>query len=106
MTTYELSETAERAGISTDELRRMVDLGIITPDAEEGSAWAWSSSRVSPAPSICTPRLATSERADRLLTNGHPSPESREGASTLRAGAGYMPSLALGSADGLVMSIE
>ena len=32
---YELPETAERAGISTDELRRMVELGIITPDAED-----------------------------------------------------------------------
>jgi adenylate cyclase len=28
-----MSETAERAGIGTEELRRMVELGIITPDA-------------------------------------------------------------------------
>jgi hypothetical protein len=35
VTTYELAETVERAGIGTDELRRMVELGIITPDAED-----------------------------------------------------------------------
>jgi adenylate cyclase len=35
MRTYAASETAVRAGISTDELRRMVELGIITPDAED-----------------------------------------------------------------------
>ena len=34
VTLYELPETAERAGISTDELLRMVELGILTPDAE------------------------------------------------------------------------
>jgi adenylate cyclase len=30
---YEAAETADRAGISTDELRRMVDAGIIRPEA-------------------------------------------------------------------------
>ncbi len=34
MATYEFSETAERADITTDDLRRMVDLGIIVPDAD------------------------------------------------------------------------
>ncbi|MGH2445021.1 MAG: adenylate/guanylate cyclase domain-containing protein [Candidatus Limnocylindria bacterium] len=34
VTTYELSEAAERAGISTDGLRGMVELGIIIPNAE------------------------------------------------------------------------
>ena len=32
---YELAEAAERAGISSDELRELVDLGIIEPDAAE-----------------------------------------------------------------------
>jgi len=31
---YELAEAAQRAGISSDELRRLVELGIIAPDAE------------------------------------------------------------------------
>jgi adenylate cyclase len=31
---YEVPEAAERAGISVDELRRLVDLGILKPDAE------------------------------------------------------------------------
>jgi adenylate cyclase len=30
-----MSETAERAGISTDELHRMIELGIITPEAKD-----------------------------------------------------------------------
>lgn len=34
MTTYALPEAAERAGISIDELRRLVELGIIAPDAD------------------------------------------------------------------------
>lgn len=34
MRTYEAAETADRAGISTDELRRMVDAGIFTPDVD------------------------------------------------------------------------
>lgn len=32
--TFELSETAERAGITANELQRMVALGIVEPDAE------------------------------------------------------------------------
>ena len=35
MERYELAEAARRAGISPDQLRRLVDLGVITPDAEE-----------------------------------------------------------------------
>ncbi len=31
---YEIAEAAERAGVSVDELRRLVDLGIIKPDPE------------------------------------------------------------------------
>jgi len=31
---YELAEAAQRAGISPDELRRLVDLGIIVPEAD------------------------------------------------------------------------
>ena len=31
---YEIDEAAERAGVSLDELRRLVELGIIAPDAE------------------------------------------------------------------------
>lgn len=31
---YEVPEAAERAGISVDELRRLIDLGILKPDAE------------------------------------------------------------------------
>jgi len=31
---YELAEAAQRAGIGPDELRRLVELGILTPDAE------------------------------------------------------------------------
>jgi adenylate cyclase len=31
---YELAEAAQRAGISPDELRRLVEVGAITPDAE------------------------------------------------------------------------
>ena len=31
---YEIAEAAERAGVSVDELRRLVDLGILKPDAE------------------------------------------------------------------------
>ncbi len=34
MERYELAEAAQRAGISPDELRRLVDVGIIVPDAE------------------------------------------------------------------------
>ena len=34
MEQYEIAEAAERAGISVDELRRLVDLGILKPDAE------------------------------------------------------------------------
>jgi len=33
--TYELPEAAERAGLSIEELSRLVDLGIITPGAED-----------------------------------------------------------------------
>ncbi len=32
---YEIGEAAERAGVSVDELRRLVDLGILKPDAED-----------------------------------------------------------------------
>jgi class 3 adenylate cyclase/DNA-binding transcriptional MerR regulator len=32
---YELAEAAQRAGIRPDELRRLVELGIIVPDAED-----------------------------------------------------------------------
>jgi class 3 adenylate cyclase len=32
---YELAEAAQRAGISPDELRRLVELGIVVPDAED-----------------------------------------------------------------------
>jgi adenylate cyclase len=32
---YELAEAAQRAGISPDQLRRLVDLGVIAPDAED-----------------------------------------------------------------------
>jgi adenylate cyclase len=32
---YELTEAAQRSGISPDELRRLVELGIIVPDAED-----------------------------------------------------------------------
>ena len=35
MERYELAEAAQRAGISADELRRLVKLGIIVPDAED-----------------------------------------------------------------------
>jgi len=35
VTTYPLTETAVRAGISPDELRRMIELGIITPDPDD-----------------------------------------------------------------------
>ena len=44
---YELAEAAERAGIRPDELRRLVELGIIRPDSEgrftagNFAAWAW-----------------------------------------------------------------
>ena len=31
---YEIAEAAERAGVSVDELRRLVDLGILKPDTE------------------------------------------------------------------------
>jgi adenylate cyclase len=31
---YEITEAAERAGVSVDELRRLVELGILTPDAD------------------------------------------------------------------------
>ncbi len=34
MRTYEDDETADRAGVSTDELQGMVDAGIIRPDPE------------------------------------------------------------------------
>lgn len=34
MTTFRISEAAERAGISVDELERMVELGIIAPDED------------------------------------------------------------------------
>ena len=34
MERYEIAEAAERAGVSLDELRRLVDLGILKPDAE------------------------------------------------------------------------
>ena len=34
MERYEIAEAAERAGVSVDELRRLVDLGILKPDAE------------------------------------------------------------------------
>jgi adenylate cyclase len=32
---YELAEAAQRAGISPDQLRRLVELGVIAPDAED-----------------------------------------------------------------------
>jgi adenylate cyclase len=32
---YEIAEAAERAGVSVDELHRLVHLGILTPDAED-----------------------------------------------------------------------
>lgn len=35
MERYELAEAAQRAGIRPDELRRLVELGIIVPDAED-----------------------------------------------------------------------
>ena len=35
MESYEIAEAAERAGVSVDELRRLVDLGILKPDAED-----------------------------------------------------------------------
>jgi DNA-binding transcriptional MerR regulator len=31
---YDLAEAAERSGIKVDELRRFVELGIVTPDGE------------------------------------------------------------------------
>ena len=34
METYEPAEAAERAGVSADELRRLVELGIVSPDAD------------------------------------------------------------------------
>jgi adenylate cyclase len=34
MERYELDEAAQRAGVSPDQLRRLVDLGLIEPDAE------------------------------------------------------------------------
>ncbi len=35
MERYEVAEAAERAGVSVGELRRLVDLGILKPDAED-----------------------------------------------------------------------
>ena len=32
---YDLAEAAERIGVSVDELGRLVELGILTPDAED-----------------------------------------------------------------------
>ncbi len=34
MERYEIAETAERAGVSVEELGRLVELGILKPDAE------------------------------------------------------------------------
>ncbi len=34
MEAYDLAEAAERIGVTVDELRRLVELGILTPDAE------------------------------------------------------------------------
>ena len=33
METYEIAEAAERAGLSVEELGRLVELGILKPDA-------------------------------------------------------------------------
>ena len=35
MATYDLAEAAERTGVSVDELSRLVELGILTPDLDE-----------------------------------------------------------------------
>lgn len=35
MERYEIAEAAERAGLSVDDLRRLVELGILKPDAED-----------------------------------------------------------------------
>jgi hypothetical protein len=32
--TYDLAEAAERSGVPVDELVRLVELGILTPEAE------------------------------------------------------------------------
>ena len=34
MEAYDLAEAAERSGIEVDELRRLVALGIVTPDGD------------------------------------------------------------------------
>jgi DNA-binding transcriptional MerR regulator len=31
---YEIAEAAERGGVGVDELRRLVELGILVPDAD------------------------------------------------------------------------
>lgn len=35
MPTYAIAEAAERTGASVQDLRRLVELGILTPDAED-----------------------------------------------------------------------